>query len=364
LAFPRFDEGHLEAWTRDVLLALDVQRVHAESAARVLVSADLQGIDSHGVARLPAYVDSLRRGAVAVDGHPQVVGEDGATALVDAQNILGHPAAELAMDEATGRARRHGVGWVAVRDSNHYGIAGYYVRRAAEAGFIGICGTNAGARVAPAGARHPFLGTNPIAFAAPTAEPPMFVFDMATSAVSTGKFEIAAREQRALPEGLGVDRHGDHTRDPNDLADGGWLLPLGSFPQLSNHKGFGLALVVELLSAVLVGGPYGPHVTNLLFASGDQPAGISHFFCALDPGRFGGATAFAETVTSLSTELRALPRDDEQQPVVMPGEHEWRHECDRRANGIPLVTPVARSLERLGEAVSVPLPRPVANCAG
>lgn len=352
----RVEATGLTTWVAAVLRSLEVQPAHAASAARVLVAADLQGTDSHGVARLPAYVERLRRGTMAVDGQPQVVSDRGATALIDGGNLMGHAVAELGMTEAVARARVHGVGWVAVRGSNHFGIAGYYARLAAEDGFVGLCGTNAGARVAPAGASRPFLGTNPFAFAAPTARPPVLVVDMATSAVATGKLELALRSGQAVPEGWVVDAAGRHTTDPQSLAHGGWLLPLGSFAHLSAHKGYALGLVVEVLSALLAGGPYGPGVGNLVFTAGEGPARVGHFFGAIDPARFGSAHAFAATVASLMDDLRALPATDPRQPVRTPGEPEWRCEQERRAHGIPLAGTVRRALSRTADDLSVPLP--------
>jgi LDH2 family malate/lactate/ureidoglycolate dehydrogenase len=357
---PRYDHAALAAWLRELLEELGVPPGHASSTTRVLLSADLQGIDSHGVARVPAYVDMLVRGAMAVDGAPEVVAGEHGTALVDAHNILGHPASEFGMSEAIARAERFGVGWVAVCNSNHHGIAGYYARLAAEAGMIGLSGTNAGARVAPAGASRPFLGTNPFACAAPTSSPPMFVLDMATSAVSTGKFEIAQREGRDVPSGWGVGPEGTHTNDPNELARGGWLLPLGSFPWLSDHKGSGLAVMVEILTAILAGGPYGPGVQNLVFTSATTPPGVSHFFAALDPGRFGGREAFAASVTALLDDVRSLPPADPDVPVMTPGEPEWHHERDRRRHGIPLVGPVVDALTETGDAHGCRFPEPIA----
>jgi LDH2 family malate/lactate/ureidoglycolate dehydrogenase len=354
----RFDDAMLSSWVRAVLEGLGVRPEHAESTARVLLAADLQGIDSHGVARFPAYVDMLDRGAMAIEGDPELVRDEHGTALVDANNILGHPASEFAMREAIDRADRFGVGWVAVCNSNHHGIAGYYARLAAEAGMIGLSGTNAGARVAPAGANRPFLGTNPFACAAPTSEPPMFVLDMATSAVSTGKFEIAQREGRDVPEGWGVGPEGAHTRDPNELAKGGWLLPLGSFPWLSGHKGSGLGVMVEILTAILAGGPYGPGVQNLVFTSATTPPRVSHFFAAVDPGRFGGREAFAASVTALLDDVRSLPAVDPEVPVMTPGEPEWRHERERRAQGVPLIDPVVAALSDVGRRYGPPFPEP------
>lgn len=352
----RFSAPELTAWTDTLFRSVGVQAAHAAAAARVLGAADLQGIDSHGVARLPAYVAMIERGAVSVDGEPHIARRDGATALVDARNVLGHAASEQAMDLAIELAGEHGTGWVATRNSNHYGIAGYYVKRAAEQGLIGLSGTNAGARVAPAGAARPFVGTNPLAMAAPTRTPPMFVLDMATSAVSTGKFEIAARTGRPIVTGLGVDRDGNSTTDPNDIGAGGWMLPLGSTPEHSAHKGSGLALMVEILSALLAGGPYGPDVQNLLFASSEDPPGVSHFFLALDPARFGDPAAFTARVTEMLNTVRDLPPSDPGTPVMTPGEPEWREELQRRTDGVPLVAPVVDALTALGDQHGVPFP--------
>lgn len=352
----RIDAGDLHAWVVAVLCGLQVQPAHARSAARALVAADVQAIDSHGVARLPAYVERLRRGTMAVEGQPQVVADRGATALVDGRNLIGHAVAELAMDEAVARARLHGVGWVGARSSNHFGIAGYYARRAADAGLVGLCGTNAGARVAPAGAGRPFFGTNPFALAAPTARGPMLVVDMATSAVATGKLELASRAGTSVPRGWVVDAEGRDSTDPQALAYGGWMLPLGSFSHLSAHKGYALGLVIEVLSALLAGGPYGPGVGNLVFTSGDGPARVSHFFGAIDPASFGSAAGFAAAVAALTEDLRALPPTDPNQPVMTPGEQEWRSEQERRAHGIPIEPDVLDALSRTADEVAVPLP--------
>ncbi len=163
-----------------------------------------------------------------------------------------------------------------MRNSNHSGIAGSYARLAAEQGLIGLSVHQRRSSVASAGANQPFLGANPLAVAAPTAEPSMLLIDMATSAVATGKLEIAARVGAPIPPGWGVDRHGAGTSDPAALADGGWLLPLGGFPHLSSHTGFALSPMVEVFAGLLGGGPYGPGVQNLVFTRGDEPARVGH----------------------------------------------------------------------------------------
>jgi LDH2 family malate/lactate/ureidoglycolate dehydrogenase len=350
------DASALERWLCAVLETVRVKPAHAASVARVLVAADIRGIDSHGVARLPAYVARLRSGATATAGEPQLLRGDGATALVDGQNLMGHPVSELAMQAAIERAGSHGVGWVAVRNSNHFGIAGYYAGLAADRGLIGLAGTNAGPRVAPTGAALPFLGTNPIAVAVPTDEPPMLVVDMATSAVATGKLEIAGRAGEPIPEGWGVDRDGASTTDAAALAAGGWLLPLGSFPHLSSHKGFALGLVVEVFSGLLGGGPYGPGVQNLVFTAGDRPARVGHFFAAVDPARFGDPAAFTSSVSALLRDLHALPPSDPDRPLVTPGEPEWAEEQRRSRHGIPLQREVHRAVTAIADELGVALP--------
>ncbi|WP_162830010.1 Ldh family oxidoreductase [Amycolatopsis palatopharyngis] len=350
------DPERLGNWVAAVLQRHGVQASHAQSTARVLVAADVQGIDSHGIARLPAYLGRLGSGATATEGQPCVVASSGATALVDGGNLMGHPVAEFAMAEAIARARSCGVGWVAVRNSNHFGIAGFYARLATDLGLIGLAGTNAGPRVAPAGANEPFLGTNPFAVAVPTSSPPAMVVDMATSAVATGKLELAARDGKPIPEGWGVDRDGHATTDAAALASGGWLLPLGSFRQLSSHKGFALGLLVEVFSGLLGGGPYGPGVQNLVFTAGDRPARVGHFLAAIDPARFGDAHSFTDAVSSLLADLHGLTPSDPETPVMTPGEPEWRCELERRRDGIPLGGEVLNSLTRIGEELALEFP--------
>src|SRR3712207_1019732 len=191
----------LEAWTVEVLETVGVRPAHARDTARVLGYADLSGIDPHGTARLPAYVGAIGAGVIAVDGEPSVHSDGEAVALVDGVDLLGHPVTTFAFEEAVRRARRYGVGWVNVRRSSHHGASGCYVYDAARLGLVGLVATNTGPVVAPAGAGRPYLGTNPLALGVPvTGEEPL-VFDMATSAVAAGKFEIALRLGRSVPLG-------------------------------------------------------------------------------------------------------------------------------------------------------------------
>lgn len=357
----RFAAAQLEGWTVDVLGALGVQRSHAESTARVLLAADVHGVDSHGLARLTAYVRLIRFALVALDADIEIVRDEGGTVLVDAHNILGAPAAEQSMAIAIERARTHGVGWVGTTASNHFGIAGHYVGLAAQEGFVGLCGTTASALVAPTRSTKRFLGTNPIAFGAPSAQDPPLILDMATSAVAAGKFEIAIREGGRVPQGWGLDAAGRHTTDPGQVFEGGGaLLPLGSHEHLGSYKGYGLALMVEVLSALLTGSPYGPQIGRLTSGVPARPAGVSHFFVALDPGRFLPLGEFEAAVARICADLRGLPTTEPSRPVVVPGEREWQTAQRRRRTGVPLPAAVVRALQRLGADASVPFPAALA----
>ncbi|SNS89128.1 Malate/lactate/ureidoglycolate dehydrogenase, LDH2 family [Geodermatophilus pulveris] len=345
----------LAGWTTAVLTAVGVRRQHAGDVARVLGYADLSGIDSHGVARLPAYVRGVRAGAIATDGEPTVSGE-GAVALVDGHGLLGHPVTTLALAEAVHRAREHGVGWVNVRDSSHHGASGAYVFEAAAQGLVGLAATNTGPVVAPAGGARPYLGTNPLALGVPVAGEKPMVFDMATSAVAAGKFEIALRAGRPVPLGWGVDADGRPTTDPAAVFPGrGALLPLGSDRERSVHKGYGLALLVEVLTAVLGRGPTGPGVGNLTFRAGSGHPGVSHLVVVLDPGRLGDPAELSAGAARLLAGLRALAPVDPERPVRTPGQRAAAERALRRVHGVPLDAGTHRALQELAGHVGRPL---------
>lgn len=338
----------------DVLVAAGADTDAAAAAGRVLVAADLRGHESHGVARLPAYVAQLEAGTLAGHARPEVVAEHGASVLFDAHNGLGHRAGEQAMDRAIALAERHGVAFAAVRNANHYGIAAYYVERAAAAGMLGMSTSNTGASVAAAGSSRPFFGTNPLAIAAPACDEPHLVFDMATSVVAGGKFEVAKRKGEPIPEGWGIDADGRHTTDPADVfGGGGVLLPLGSTRELSAHKGFGLGLLVELFAAVLAGGPVGPGVGNLTFASSGEPSRVSASFLAISPAAFGGEAALRERVTALRDQVLDLPALDPDDPVRTPGARSYRCRVGRERDGIPVPDGVLATLRELGQRYAV-----------
>ncbi len=357
----RFRAEALEDLARRCILKVGAPPEAAELFARGLVVADLRGIASHGVARLDAYVTLAERGLMDPAARPAIVREAPATALVEANNGLGHVASDFAMRLAIRKASETGMGWVSVIHSNHFGIAGYWAGMALEYRMIGFAGTNAGPAVAPTHGRTRMLGTNPLAVAAPTRSERPFLLDMATSAVAAGKPQIASWEGHPVPAGWGIDGAGAVTTDPDAMLAGGALLPLGSFPELSSHKGYGLAMVVQILSAVLGGGPYDHDVRNLTLGTAARPTGVSHFFCALDVGRFGDPDAFAERLDGLIGALHAAPCQADQGRIYVAGEKEWEKEAEYRTIGVPLHESVVDRLRAVAGRLGLPEPEPIGS---
>src|SRR2546426_583163 len=278
-------EKALRRFCEQVLAKLGVPAEDARVTTDVLVLADLRGIDSHGVARLGRYVSGLKQGTMKATDQSRVVREAKATALVDGGQSLGQVVGKKGMDLAIRKARDTAVGVVAVRNSNHYGIAGYYSLMALEHNLIGVSMTNAGPLVVPTFGRTSILGTNPISLAAPAMKEKAFVLDMATSTVPRGKVEVYNRLGKPMPHGWAVDETGRGSTDParvlNALAKrlGGGLLPLGGEgEELGGHKGYGLALMVDVLCGVLSGA-----ATGLQVYAEEKKPNVGHFFMALDP---------------------------------------------------------------------------------
>jgi LDH2 family malate/lactate/ureidoglycolate dehydrogenase len=341
----RIAAADLEPWTRALLAASGLEDAHAASVARTLVWTSLRGVDSHGVARVPVYAERLRSGVLNTRPRPQVVRRDGAVALVDGDHGPGQVAALAATDLSIALAREFGVGIVSVRRSGHYGAAGYYAIRAAEAGLVGISMTNTEPLVIPYGGADAALGTNPIAFAAPTPDG-VFNLDMATSQVAMNKVFNARSEGRAIPEGWGVDERGEPTTDPNAAVFG---VPLGGY------KGYGLALMVEVLCGVLAGAGVRGGVGNL-YSGGQEQQNSGHFHLALDPERTVGRDAFAGMLGGLLDELRAIPPAPGFDAVLVAGDPEDRARAERERTGIPIEPALWARLCELGDELGVSAP--------
>src|SRR6267154_2666331 len=283
-----------------VFLHFGVPQNDAIEAAEGLASADLRGIDSHGVARLHSYFDMLSEGRINPKPEIKVVRSMLSTATVDGDNglglVVGPQANRIAMD----MAEKAGSGWVSVRNTNHFGIAGYYVLKALERDLIGWAMTNSTMLVAPLWGAERMLGTNPISIAFPGKEEPAIVIDMATSAAAFGKIEMARRSGDAIPSGWGIDSEGRGTTDPGGMLAGGALLPLGSDRERGGHKGYALAIMVDILSCVLSGANWGPFAPSFAVNNETPPRsvgkGIGHFFGAIQIAGFIEVDSFKRQV--------------------------------------------------------------------
>lgn len=329
----------------------------AELGSKVLLSADLRGVDSHGVARLSGYVRLWENNRVNTSPNITIVHETPSTAVVDGDAALGLMVAPKAMEIAIQKAEKVGTGWVSVKNSNHYGIAGYHAMMALEKGMIGISMTNASPLVAPTYSAERLLGTNPISVAIPAGKEAAFVADMATTTAANGKLEILQRKKQPTPLGWVQDADGKPTTDAYGVKNGGALLPLGGDPEHGSHKGYILGSIVDIFSAVLSGANYGPWVPPFVafLAPPADPVGegIGHFFGAMRVDAFRPKDDFFDHMDKWIQRFKNARPIDDQKKVLIPGEPERRMEKERMENGIPLLPSVSEDLSALGEKFKV-----------
>lgn len=344
-------------FTENIFLAMGCPHNDAKLATEVLLEADLRGIDSHGVARLSGYVRLWEAGRINVKPQLRIVHETPSTATVDGDGGLGLVVAPRAMDIAIAKARNVGTGWVSVRNSNHFGIAGYHAMEALSSDMIGWAMTNASPLVAPTHSIDRMLGTNPIAVAIPAKNQPPFVADLATAAAANGKLEILQRKEKKAPIGWIQTSDGQRTTNVHELKDGGALLPLGSDRTHGSHKGYALASIVDILSAVLSGANYGPWVPP--FVSFLEPPtdpvgkGIGHFLGAMRIDAFRPADEFKEHMDNWISTFRNAKVKKGEKAVLIPGDPEREMTKKRLIKGIPLLKPVEQDLEELGKKFNV-----------
>jgi LDH2 family malate/lactate/ureidoglycolate dehydrogenase len=327
-----------------VLAAVGVPAGDAGLVADSLVTADLWGHQSHGVLRLSWYVNRIRAGVMRAVTTPETVSDTGPLAVVDGHDGVGQVLAAHAAREATRRAREHGVGVVAVRNSNHFGTAAYFTRMAARDGCVAILATNASPAMAPWGGRGRVVGTNPWSIAAPAGRHDVVVMDIANTAVARGKVYLASQRGEAIPAGWAIDADGAPTTDPA-AAIAGAILPM------AGHKGYAISLMMDVLSGVLTGSAFGSAVGGPYQA--EQPSGCGHLFIALDVAAFGDPDGFARRMEQLVGEIRSVPLAQGFDEVLYPGELETRAAREHRNKGLSLPRQTLDDLRRLATSTGV-----------
>jgi LDH2 family malate/lactate/ureidoglycolate dehydrogenase len=331
----------------DIFTAAGLPNDEAALVADALVLADLRGMQSHGVLRIPTYVGKIRGGGFRAGRKGRVLRETSATMLIDGEDGLGVVLTLRAMDEAIRKAREHGIAAAGVTNSNHYGEAAYYVLHAIRQDMIGIVATNGSPNMPAWGGVTKMTGPLPFTAGVPAGDMRPFVIDAALGMTNRGKLIYYAQKHEKIPPGWGVDRNAMPTEDPARVLDGGWILPIGG------HKGFGITLFLEILAGVLTGGPVGAAIRDLYSTTSDVSQGLGHFVIAIDPSAFMPIDAFKQRMDDTIRAIKASTLAPGLERMTIPGEPEFELEEIRRQHGVPLVESVLDSLNTLAAELSV-----------
>lgn len=354
-----FSYTQLHSFCNRIFWGMGCSKNDAATATKVLLSADLRGIDSHGIARLSGYVRLWEAQRVNPIPALKITHQTPSTAVVDADAALGLVAAPYAMQIAMDKAKNVGTGWVCVNNSNHFGIAGYHAMMALENDMIGIAMTNASALVAPTFGKEKMLGTNPIAVAIPAGKQPPFVADFATTTAANGKLEILQRKNLDTPLGWVQDADGNASTNANILKQNGALLPLGSDREHSSHKGYALGSIVDIFSGVLSGssfGPWAPPFPAYIPMPENMPGkGLGHFLGAMRIDAFQEAIHFKNNMDQWIERFRNTIPVNAENKVLIPGDPEREMEIERKANGVPVVNAVVEDLQKLSKRFEIEL---------
>ena len=356
----RILQDDLTRFCREVFVALSLSADDAALAAEVLVAADLRGIPSHGVGRLWRYVNGLTSGQMLASERTEVVTESDMSIVVNANGQMGAPVSVRTMRKVIEKAGDQGAAFGCVRNSNHFGIAGYYAMMALPHNLVGLAMTNTAALGVPTFGRQVMFGTNPLAFAAPANAEGAFVLDMSTTVVSRGKLEVYEKQNKDLPMGWAVDKSGKTACEAGPILEdmfhriGGGILPLGGLgDQYGGHKGYGLAVMVDILCAVLGGAPFGQAICDTEKSS----ARVSHFFGAISIDRFRDAASFRQDMDEMLGQLRACPPAEGETQVYFAGQKEAEREQDYARTGIPVLQKVFDQLCSIAQEQNVRPPR-------
>ena len=352
--------GDLENLCTRIFESLGIPSGEAGDSAEILVAADARGIRSHGTGRIKRYVDGIKVGLIKGSIKPKVLHETPISLVLDAQGAMGLSLSKSAMKTVITKAKDNGVGVCSIRDSNHFGIAGYYSEMAVRQDMIGIAMTNTAALGVPTFAREAAFGTNPIAFAAPALNGKFFSLDMSTTTVTRGKVEVYQREGKQLPPGWAVGIDGLVTVDPISLLDdmfhqrGGGMLPLGGEGELhSGYKGYGLGVLVDILCAIASGGTFGRAVKDIENTS----ARVCHFFMAIRLDLFRPAEDFKKDMSAMLDDLNSLTPAEGASRVYYAGQKEQESDAESRIRGVPLEEKVWETLCTIAGELKVPVPK-------
>ncbi len=343
----RFED--LKNFCRQAYQRAGVPEGEAEIVADLLVRADLRGVETHGVTRLPIYIQRLQKGYVRREAKITPVKEKGPTAFLDAHGSMGHVAAYRGMEKAIEKAEEFGIGWVSVKDSGHFGVAGLFPMMALRKDFIGYIFSNSAPMMFPWGGRERIIGNNPLAYAIPAGKCQPVVLDFSLSVVSSGKLILSRKKGEKIPLGWAVNKDGLPTEDPYEGYEGG-----GALAPVGGHKGYGLVLVHEMLTAVLTGGKWTRNIKSLYEEDKTGIQGTCHTFMALDPDCFIGREEFKKNMDAYIKAIKESPRAAGVDEILVPGEPEYRTETRLLKEGIPLPPNTVKELTTLGESLGVP----------
>jgi LDH2 family malate/lactate/ureidoglycolate dehydrogenase len=343
-------------YVTNVFKELNVDEESARVVADVLVEADKRGVESHGVARLKRYVDGIKNGIMIPDAKPIIEKETPVSIVANGQGGLGQIITYDITKKCIEKAKKNYICFAVIRNSNHYGIAGYYPLMALKEGMIGISMTNTFPLVVPTFGKNALIGTNPIAVGVPAGKHPDFLLDMATSTVPRGKLEVYARKGEGIPKVWATDEHGTPTEDPQKVLDnlkerkGGGLLPLGGGEELTGgHKGYGLGMIVEIFTGIFAGGSFGPFV----YGKKGQPADVSHFVGIINPEAFIGVEKIRDGIDKIQGTMKDSEKAAGKDRIYIAGEKEYELSLKHK-EVVPVQDKVYQVMKEIGEELNIP----------
>ncbi|MGM0754186.1 MAG: Ldh family oxidoreductase [Bacillota bacterium] len=349
-----YAESDLRQFCKTLLEEMGMMEDHAAVVSESLLRANLEGVDSHGISRLPIYAKRFSDQRINLNPSIQMEQRSPSVLVVNGDNGLGHVISYKAINKGIEMAKQSGVTAIAIKNSNHFGTASYFCQLACEQNLACIGFTNSPPGIAPWGGKEAFFGTNPMAFGFPTGDDQPVIIDLSTSIVARGKIILAEKQGQTIPDGWAIDEKGEPTNDPKAALNGS-VLPLGG------AKGSALALAVEILTGLLTGAAFGPHVKSIYEDGEKENANVGHFFILMDIEKFMNLNVFFESIKSLLVEMKAVPKAPGNDEIRYPGERRKRERDKRQLEGVQLSQSVSDELQSLGSQFGVEFPSPLSS---